>query len=425
MIEQRWSHIVPVTFVMYTIAFVDRTNVSLALPAMSRDLHMDPAQAGAASGIFFIGYVLLQIPAGYLASRWSPKKLVAIMLILWGVCSAATGFVQSWHQFVIARFVLGLAEGGVWPTTLVLISRWFPRAERARANAYWMLCLPVAVVLSSPLSGWILGRWDWRVLLISEGILPILWLIIWLASIDDFPDQARWISASEREYLDETLRLESNEPAAAVRMSFLSTLFGRQVLLMMVISFLISAGNYGYLFWLPSVLESSKLIRTNPARHLTIGILNALPFIVAAIGMVLISRHSDRHHERGKHVAACLGWAGVCLTASALVAGQSPTLAFLLLCLAGGGSYGLLGPFWSIPTETLAPAAAGSAIGLIQLSNLGGVFGPSLIGYLDKRTGSFAGAFALLGIGWLVAAFLCLLLRAKCDEIPLLERKLD
>jgi MFS family permease len=411
-IEQRWSHIIPVTFVMYTIAFVDRTNVSLALPSMSRDLHMDPAQAGAASGIFFLGYILLQIPAGYLASHWSPKKLIAVMLILWGACSAATGFVHSWHQFAIARFLLGLAEGGVWPATLVLISRWFPRIERARANAYWMLCLPAAVVLSSPISGWILGRWDWRVLLVSEGILPILWLIIWLARINDYPSQAGWISPDEREHLERTLRLEADGAVLAAGGSFLSCLLSKHVLVMMVVSFLISAGTYGYLFWLPSVLESSSLLPENSARHFTIGILNAIPYIFAAIGMILISRHSDRHHERAKHVAACLGWAGICLIAGALVGSRSPASAFGLLCLVGVGSFGLLGPFWSIPTEVLPPAVAGSAFGLIQLSNLGGIVGPTLIGYLNKRTGNFRDAFIFLGFGWLAGALLSLLLRA-------------
>ena len=260
MTEQRWLRIIPVTFIMYSIAFVDRTNISLALPSMSRDLHMDPAQAGAASGIFFVGYVLLQIPSGYLSHRWSAKSLVSIMLVAWGVCSAATGLVHTRTQFMILRFLLGVAEGGVWPATLVLIARWFPRAERARANAYWMLCLPVAVVISSPLSGWILGRWGWRVLLVSEGLLPILWLLIWTTQIEDDPSRTRWISLEEREYLESALRKESTESTPVVREPFLVSLVRPQVLVMMVISFLVSSGNYGYLFWLPTALESSSLV---------------------------------------------------------------------------------------------------------------------------------------------------------------------
>ncbi|MGC1686681.1 MAG: MFS transporter, partial [Candidatus Acidiferrales bacterium] len=391
--------------------FVDRTNISLALPSMSRDLHMGPVQAGAASGIFFLGYVLLQIPLGYLASRWSPKKLVACMLVAWGLCSTATGFIHSWSQLLVVRFLLGLAEAGVWPATLVLLSRWFPRAERARANAYWMLCLPVAVVLSSPISGWILSRWNWRVLLVSEGLLPILWLAVWLVGIEDEPNQARWISAREREFLNAARYEEMNDPAIPSRRPIISSLLSRQVLIMMAILFLVSTGNYGYLFWLPSVLESPIFHSGHSPNHIVVGFLNALPYIVAGIAMVLISRHSDRQRERAKHVAVALLWAGICLTASAFVSVHSPVCAYGLLCLVSAGSFGMSGPFWAIPTETLPPAIAGAALGLIQVSNLGGLVGPTLIGYLDKTTGGFTSAFVVLGIGWIAAALLCGLIR--------------
>ena len=220
--SQRWLHIIPVSFIMYTIAFIDRTNVSLALPSMSRDLHMNPTQAGGAAGIFFWGYVLLQIPGGHLAQRWSAKRFVAILLVMWGLCSVACGLVQTWQQFWVMRLLLGVAEGGVWPAVLVLLSHWFPRGERARANAYWMLCLPIAVIVSSPLSGWILGRWNWRVLLIAEGALPFFWLVIWWAFIDDYPQQARWISPEERTILNypparNPGELDSAEVAASIR----------------------------------------------------------------------------------------------------------------------------------------------------------------------------------------------------------------
>ncbi len=409
--DQRWLRIIPVAFVMYTFAFVDRTNVSLALPSMSRELHMDPAQAGAASGIFFLGYVLFQLPLGYLASRWSPKKLVACMLVAWGLCATATGFVHSWSHLLVVRFLLGLAEAGVWPATLVLLSRWFPRVERARANAYWMLCLPVALVCSSPVSGWILSRWNWRALLLAEGLLPILWLIVWLVGIDDEPSQARWISAEEREFLEAARNEEVHDPAFPLKKSLISSLLSRQVLIMMLISFLISTGNYGYLFWLPSMLESRIFRSGHSAGHIAVGFLNALPYIVAVIAMVLISRHSDRHQERVKHITAALLSAGIGLIASALLSVHSPVWAFGLLCLVSAGSFGIMGPFWAIPTETLPPAMAGAALGLIQVSNLGGLVGPTLIGYLNKTTGGFTSAFVVLGIGWIAAALLCALIK--------------
>ena len=404
--QQRWLRIIPVAFIMYTIAFVDRTNISLALPSMSADLRMSPTQAGAAAGVFFWGYLLLQIPGGYLAHRWSAKRFVSVLLVVWGLCSAATGLVGTWRQFLVMRLLLGVAEGGVWPATLVLLSSWFPRAERARANAYWMLCLPVAVIFSSPLSGWILGRWSWRILLISEGALPFLWLAVWWYCISDHPHQARWISAEERDHLESTLRRESSELEPASSESYLRALWRPQVLLMVVIYCLDTSGNYGYLFWLPTALENTKKMS-----KVQVGFLFAVPYIVTAIGMVLISRHSDRTRERRAHVAFALAWGGLLLLASVLASGHAPTLSFSLIALVGAGSYGVLGPFWAIPTETLPRSVAGSAMGLINaLGNLGGYLGPLAVGYLNQRTGNFLFAFGALSAGFLTASALSLLL---------------
>jgi MFS family permease len=404
---------------MYAIAFIDRTNVALALPAMGRELHMNPLQAGAASGIFFIGYVLLQFPGGYLASRWSPKKLIGILLIGWGACSTAAGLVHTWRELLVARFLLGVAEGSVWPATLVLLANWFPRAERARANACWMLCLPAAVVFSSPISGWILERWNWRVLLISEGLLPFLCLLVWASQVYDHPRLASWIAREEREYLEGTLRRESEQLEPETRENLFVSLLRPKVLIMFIISFLISSGNYGYLFWLPSALRSSRIVQGHQASDFLIGVLNAVPYVVAAAAMVLISRHSDRHHERARHVAFALGWGGTLLLISALVSQTLPTISYCLLCLVAAGPYGLLGPFWAIPSEILPSVVVGSAIGAINISVLGGALGPTLVGYLNKRTGHFAYAFAVLSLGWLIGACLALLLSpAKDHAIP-------
>ena len=404
--QERWLRIIPVAFIMYTIAFIDRTNISLALPSMSADLRMSPTQAGDAAGVFFWGYLLLQVPGGYLAHRWSAKHFVSVLLVIWGVCSAATGLVGTWREFWIMRLLLGVAEGGVWPATLVLLSSWFPRAERARANAYWMLCLPAAVVLSSPLSGWILGRWNWRILLISEGALPFLWLVVWWYFISDHPYQARWISAEERDYLESTLRREASELQPASSESYLRALLRPHVLLMVGIYFLDNSGNYGYLFWLPSALENARKMS-----HVQVGFLFAVPYIVTAVGMVLISRHSDRTRERRRHVAFALGWGGILLLSSILTSNHAPALSFSLIALVGAGTYGVLGPFWAIPTETLPSSVAASAMGLINaLGNLGGYFGPLAVGYLNQRTGNFLLAFGALSAGFLTASALSLLL---------------
>lgn len=404
--HRRWLRIIPVAFIMYTIAFIDRTNISLALPSMSRDLHMDPTQAGNAAGVFFWGYLLLQIPGGYLANRWSAKRFVSILLVLWGICAVFCGLVRTWREFWVMRFLLGVAEGGVWPATLVLLANWFPRAERARANAFWMLCLPVSVVVSSPLSGWILGRWNWRVLLIAEGALPFIWLLIWLWFINDHPHQAAWISTEERQYLETTLRHESAELEPTSPEPYLSALLRPQVLTMVAIYLLQTSGSYGYLFWLPSALEGAKKLS-----NLLVGILFTIPYIVTGIAMIVNARHSDKSRERRGHVAMALAWGGLFLLAGVLASGRSPLLSFAFICLAGAGPYSALGPFWAIPTETLPQGVVGSAMGFINaIGNLGGYFGPLVVGYFNKRTGNFLYAFGSLSVGLLVGAALTFLL---------------
>lgn len=407
--SQRWLHIIPVSFIMYTIAFIDRTNVSLALPSMSRDLHMDPTQAGGAAGIFFWGYVVLQIPGGHLAQRWSAKRFVSILLVAWGLCSVCCGLVHTYREFWVMRLLLGVAEGGVWPAVLVLLSHWFPRGERARANAYWMLCLPVAVIFSSPLSGWILGRWNWRVLLIAEGALPFLWLVIWLAFIDDHPREAGWISGDERTYLETTLVEESSQLDAAPPEPFWSALCKPTVLVMVGVYLLQNIGNYGYLFWLPSALENAKKMS-----DLLVGVLAAVPYVITAIGMVVLSRHSDKHHERRGHVAFGLAWGGACMLACILLSAHAPALSFVAISLVGAGSYGMLGPFWAIPTENLPRSVSGSAMGLINaLGNLGGYFGPLTVGFIFHRTGDFRYAFAALCLAFFTGAAATLLLPSR------------
>jgi sugar phosphate permease len=417
--QDRWLRVIVVAFVMYTIAFIDRTNISLAQSSISHDLGMDPRQFGSAAGVFFWGYLVLQIPGGYLARRWSAKWFVAILLVVWGLCSAGTGLVETGRQFWTMRLLLGVAEGGVWPAVLVLLANWFPRAERARANAFWMLCLPLAVIVSSPLSGWILGHWSWRVLLVAEGAFPLVWLAVWLGRIYDYPHEARWISNEERTYLEETLRREAAEieqAEAAERAAAQSStvaepplwrgVLSPSVLLMCVVYFANTTGNYGYLFWLPTAMEKAKHLS-----HLSVGLLFAVPYVMSGIGMVLISRHSDYHRERRRHVAAGMAWAGFTLLAGVLVSRYSAAASFALIAVVGAGSYGMLGSFWAIPTETLSRRVSGPAMGLVNaLGNLGGYFGPLLVGYMNKRTGSLVDAFGLLSLSLLVGTGLALFL---------------
>jgi MFS family permease len=210
-LSKRWLRIIPVALIMCTIAFIDRTNISLALPHIRRDLSLDSQQAGTVAGIFFRGYLSLQIPGGHLAKRWSAKKFISILLVAWGIFAIGCGLARTYQELLLSRLLLGVAESGVYPATLILLSHWFSRSERARANEFWLLCLAGAVILSSHFFGWMLDHFSWRVMLVAEGSLPFFWLIVWLALIRDHPAQAPWLPAREQAVLMETLRAEGRE----------------------------------------------------------------------------------------------------------------------------------------------------------------------------------------------------------------------
>jgi MFS family permease len=401
--EQRWLRIIPVATIMYAVAFVNRTNIALALPSMSRDLHMNSVQSGTIAGIFFWGYLILQVPGGYLASRWSTKRFVAILLLVWGACALGCGLVRSWEELWVMRFLLGVAEGGMYPATLVLLSHWFPHGERARANAWFSLALPLSLVASSPLSGWLLDRWNWRVMLIVEGAFPLVWLVVWLALIYDYPRQAPWISREELDYLETKFEKEVALRQPGVSENYWRTLFSRQTVLLAAIKLLMLSGQLGYLFWLPSAIDQAK-----GGSNFRAGILYTIPFIIGAVSLIVVSSHSDRTGERRAHIAVPMAAGGIALIAGVLVIGRWPLLAFALVCFASVGAFAALGPFWAIPTQWFSRKMGGSVAGFVNgIGNLGGFFGPLLVGYLDKRTGSFVYGFAMLGVFMLLGAVLC------------------
>lgn len=398
---------------MYTIAFIDRTNISLALPHISRDLHLTPSQAGTVAGIFFWGYLALQIPGGHLAKHWSAKKFISILLVVWAIFAIGCGLARTYHQLLWLRLLLGVAESGVYPATLILLSHWFSRSERARANAFWLLCLPGAVILASPFSGWMLDHWNWRVMLIAEGSLPFLWLAIWLVFIQDHPSDASWLPEAERISLVSTLRLESSEMQHPAQVSYLSALLQPQVLLLAAVYFCFVSGQMGLLFWLPSAMAKFRKLSS-----LSIGLLYTIPFIVGALSVLFISRHSDKAQERRFHAAGAMFFGGICILAAVATIGHSLLLGFTFVALSGVGAYGPMGAFWAIPTETLSPRIVGSVMGFVNaIGNLGAYFAPLIVGYLNQRTGSFLPGFAYLGIITLVAAALATQLRTTPEHL--------
>jgi len=350
----------------------------------------------------------LQIPGGHLAKHWSAKKFISVLLVAWAIFAVGCGLARTYRELLLLRLLLGVAESGVYPATLILLSHWFSRSERARANALWLLCLPGAVILSSPFSGWILDHWSWRVMLVAEGSLPFLWLAVWLAFIEDHPGEAIWLPENERGPLVEALRRESSELEDSDKISYLRALLRPQVFLLAAVYFCFVSGQMGLLFWLPSAMQ-----RFRNLSGLSTGILYTIPFMVGAASLLLISRHSDKVHERRFHAAGAMLFGGSCILLAVATISHSLLISFAFIALSGVGAYGPMGSFWAIPTETLSPKIVGSVMGFVNaIGNLGAYFAPLIVGYLNKRTGNFLAGFTYLGAITLIAAGLATLVRA-------------
>ncbi len=408
--EQRWLRIIPVALIMYTISYVDRTNVSLALDpkisTMMRDLFMNDELKGRAAGIFFFGYLMLQIPGGHWATRWGARKVVSLCLIAWGACAVGCGLAETFRQFEVMRFLLGVAESGVFPATLVLLGNWFPRAERARANAWWTLCQPLAVAASAPITTKLLGGYGWKWTLILEGALPFIWLPIWWFFIRDHPREAKWISQAELGFLETTLKKEAAEQESPVKIAFWQRCVHSSTFVMIALYFLHNCAAYGCMTFLTSGLKKQGFT------DFQYGVIFAGPYLAAAIIMILNSWHSDRTHERRGHVAAVYILSGTTLILSVLLR-QHFWVSYAMLCLAIPGPFAALGPFWALAGETLPRSAFGAVAGVVNaFGNLGGFAGPYLVGWLSQRAARVSGlhesntalAFALLGAGMLGCA---------------------
>ncbi|WEB38727.1 MFS transporter [Streptomyces yunnanensis] len=416
---KRWVYVIPVAAIMYMLAYLDRNNVSVVLPYMHGDLDLSNADKGLAGGIFFLGYVFLQIPAAVLAQRWSARKTVLILMVAWGLSAVLSGLVQSRTQFYAARFVLGFFEGGVWPAVLILLASWFPLRERARANALWMACLPLSSVLMAPLSGWMLDHAGWRWVLVLQGLPPLVWAVVWWFAVADRPAQARWISSAEADHLARTIAADEATKPAAGGGSYLGAVRQPSVLVLIGVYFFWITGFYGFSLWLPAVIK--ELTHNGSATE--VGLLTAVPFTVALVAMIANAAWSDRTGRRWQAVALPLVVGVVALLLGQAVHGALPRM--LLLCVTAAAVYAPYGPFWAIPGQLLRFEVVAVAMGLINaLGNLGGFAGPYLVGWLTDATGTSLTGFAVLA-GFLAVAVILVTLGLRPVPAPPRDRSGD
>jgi MFS family permease len=408
----RWTRLIPVAIIVYIISFMDRTNIGFALDGLHHDLGIDKAQQGLAAGVFFIGYLTLQIPGGHLAEHWSAKKFVGIMILIWGCLAILMGFVQSFTELLVVRFFLGVAEAGIWPAILVLISHWFPAAERARAYGYWIMNIAIASIITAPLSGWILTFGDWRWLFVIEGAFPfVIAAPLWWLLVADRPSEASWCTQEERDYIEEGLahdRALAPQEHRGLRDVVTSDVVWR----LTAVYFLIQIGFYGLNTWLPHVVG----VITGGAIW-QVGLVTAIPYIVAIFGLWFNARAADRSGRYSRQVFVSMLIGAVTLVISVWLGTSTPILAIALISIAVGGALAYDGPFWASASRAMPVALAGAAMGFINaIGNLGGFVGPYVGGALQDASGSFFTTSIFLAVCLLAAGLVMLSLRRRGDR---------
>jgi MFS family permease len=394
------GRLVPFLFLLYIIAFIDRTNVAAAALEMPRDLGFTDKVIGLGSGIFFFGYMLLQIPGALIAERMSVRKWIARVMVAWGILTIGMAFIHTAWEFYTVRFLVGVAEAGFFPAVVVYMTHWFRSVDRAKALAGFYAAMPLSFVVGSPLAGLLLKlSWfhmhGWRWLFVLEGVPAIAMGIVALGYLTDWPREAHWLRPEEREWIAGELEEEKKAKKKLRPFGIRQALCDRNIILMALVYFFATSGNYGIAFWLPTILK-----RLSGKSDLAVTVLAALPYVAGFVTQQINGWHSDRTRERKWHTALPLMLAGVSLF-FAITFLSNVMLALVFFTLTAGFYYAFQPTFWTVPTEYLGGSAAAACVGLINTGNLGGFVGPFVLGFLQTRTHTFS-----VGLSYLVGSFL-------------------
>ncbi len=400
---QRWRRLIPVAFITYSLAYLDRSNYSIGAAAgLERDLHITAGTSALLGALFFLGYFLFQIPAAQYAERRSVKRLIFWCLIAWGVFASAQGVIPWVWLLMLDRFLLGVVEAAILPAMLVFLIHWFTKAERGRANTFLILGNPITVMWLSAVSGWLVEATSWQWMFILEGLPAIAWAFVFRALVTDWPADADWLDGLEKRSVLDRLAAEQAElPAVS---GFREALGSRNVVILSVQYLLWSFGVYGLVFWLPSILKAASGSGIG-----VVGLLSAAPYALASIAMLVNSRASDRVARRRIFVWPWLLAAAVAFFLSYRFGPGHFWIAYVLLIIAGACMYAPYGPYFALIPELLPRNVAGAATGLVNSAGaLGGFAGAYLVGWLNSATGGPSASFVVIAITLLIAALLIL-----------------
>lgn len=406
--------LMPFLFLLYIVAYLDRINVSFAVLQMRGQLGLTDRVYGRAAGMFFAGYFLFQLPSNLVMEKFGVRRWISGLMVTWGVISCLMIFIRGPISFYAMRFLLGAAEAGFFPGMILYMKHWFPASARARAVAWFMTANPIAGIVGSPVSGALLGLsgkglsgWQWMFLM--EGIPAIILgaTVAWVLS--DTPQEASWLKGDERTWLLDKLAHEHQAESALTQGSLWQVVLSPKIWMLSLVYFGVSTTMYGVTLWLPSVIRSLSGLG-----YFRTGLVAAIPFAAAAIVMVLVGMHSDRTGERRWHTAipAFLG-------AAALVVAGYGTSAVMVMAGIGLGlvcAESMVGPFWAMATSRMVGLSAAAGIAVINsLANLGGYYGPDIIGFFRKLNGGFRGGLLAIAAAVAISGTMALIVGRQAD----------
>jgi ACS family tartrate transporter-like MFS transporter len=409
-IRKLFLRLLPFLFLLYIVAYLDRINVGFAALQMRGQLHLTDRMYGRAAGMFFAGYFFFQLPSNLVLERFGVRKWISALMVVWGVVSCCTIFVRGPVSFYVLRFLLGAAEAGFFPGMILYMKRWFPASSRARAVAWFMTANPLAGVFGSPISGALLGLhglglqgWQW--LFVMEAVPAVVLGIAVYWILPENPQGAKWLTDAERAYLSGMLEQEHSGDHGLNKSDLLAVVFSPSVWVLALIYFALPACMYGVTLWLPIAIRSLSGLS-----YFATGVVATIPFIATAIAMVLVGMHSDRASERRWHIAIPSFVGAMALAAASH--SRLPLLVVGGMTLGMMGAESMTGPFWAMATVQVGANAAAAIAVINSIANLGGYFGPDIIGFLRSGNGQFRGLLAI-GITLAISGGLSLVTGAK------------
>lgn len=415
--KKLYRRIVWYCFFLFVINYLDRVNIGFAALQMNAEIGLSAKAYGMGAGIFFLGYILFEVPSNLILHKVGPRIWIARIMVTWGIVCCAMAALQGPNSFYLLRFLLGLAEAGFAPGILLYLTNWFPKKERGKAVAGFMLATVLSSVFGAPLSGWIMSAahgwmgWSgWRWMFLIEGIPAVIFGVVTFFYLADRPETARWLSAAERTWLTRTLARDVDASAAHNTHSFGAALRDTRVWVLTAIYAFNGMAIYGVVLWLPQIVRSVGGLTT-----MQTGIVSAIPFVFGALGLIFIARSSDRTGERRWHTALAGLSGGIFLALSAIA--PTPLLGLVALCFCAIGLWATLGVFWTLPAQFLTGAAAAGGLAFINgVAQLGGFTGPYLVGWIRESTGSFTAPLLTLSLGPCIAFLLCMTLKGVRDR---------